>query len=92
MSVIRICRYCGAKFDAPKGARICPDCREGAGVSHPSKYAGIKESYPSSVWKGSGYGKECESEKTISAVCKEYDPTRGESPFDYGKISARLGR
>ena len=84
MPVIRICRYCGAEFDAPKGARICPDCREGAGVSHPSKYAGIR--------KGSGYGKECESEKTISAVCKEYDPTRGESPFDYGKISARLGR
>ena len=92
MSVIRICRYCGAEFDAPKGAKICPDCKEGAGVLHPSKYAGVKEDCPTSVWKGSGYGKKCESEEIISAVCKEYDPTRGESPFDYGKISARLGR
>lgn len=92
MPVIRICRYCGAEFDAPKGARICPDCRKGAGVIHPTRLSGLKEDCPSSVYKGSGYGKKYESEETISAVCKEYDPTRGESPFDYGKISARLGR
>lgn len=90
MPIIRKCHYCGAEFEAGKGARICPDCRAGTGVIHPTRFSGLKEDCPSSVYKGSGYGKKCESETTINAILSEYDPNRGESPFDYGKISARV--
>lgn len=92
MPIIRKCRYCGAEFEAGKGARICPDCRAGTGVIHPTRFSGLKEDCPSSVYKGSGYGKKCESEETISAVCKEYDPSRGETPWSYGRIMARIGK
>ena len=90
MPIIRKCRYCGAEFEARKRTFVCDKCKASEGVRHPSKYAGIKDTYPSSVFKGSGYGKKCESETTINAVLSEYDPKRGESPFDYGKISARV--
>lgn len=90
MPIIRKCRYCGAEFEACNGAKICSDCKNGIGVSHPPRFSGLKDTCPSSVYKGSGYGKKCESETTINAILSEYDPKRGESPFDYGKISARV--
>lgn len=90
MAIIRKCRYCGAEFEARNGAKICSDCKDGIGVSHPPRFSGLKDTCPSSVYKGSGYGKKCESETTINAILSEYDPNRGESPFDYGKISARV--
>lgn len=90
MAIIRKCRYCGAEFEACNGAKICSDCKDGIGVSHPPRFSGLKDTCPSSVYKGSGYGKKCESEETISAVCKEYDPSRGETPWSYGKTMARI--
>lgn len=90
MAIIRKCRYCGAEFEARKRAFVCDKCKASEGVRHPSKYVGIKDTCPSSVYKGSGYGKKCESEETISAVCKEYDPSRGETPWSYGKTMARI--
>lgn len=90
MPIIRKCRCCGTEFEACNGAKICSDCKNGIGVSHPPRFSGLKDTYPSSVYKGSGYGKKCESETTINAILSEYDPNRGESPFDYGKISARV--
>ena len=92
--VTKRCSLCGATYNTSNSrGRRCPECI--AAIDHgvayrPSKHEG--NSVRGAVYEGDGWTQKSKSEHNINVVLKEARPEKGESPFSYGKIMARLSK
>jgi protein-arginine kinase activator protein McsA len=92
--VIKKCSLCGATYNTSDSrGRICPECvaatRHGK-VYRPRKHEGNLTS--GAIYEGDGWNQKSKSAHNINVVLKEARPEKGESPFSYGKIMARLSK
>ena len=82
------CAYCGAIFETENVfVRLCRDCTSATRTGkayRPPRHIGNNRT--------DGWYDKCESEQKINVILAENRPSERESPFDYGKIMARLSK
>lgn len=88
-----ICNLCGAEFRKTRARqRRCSECEA---VQNQGKLPRIRKrdgiASTGAVFEGEGWNVQPQSEKIMNMVLGEARQEKGESPFDYGKIMARLG-